>query len=102
MRTELRRRAAAEAGGMVLLLAGGVGSGMMGDRVWGGQVATALLASSLATGAGLVALILTFGPISGAHLNPAVTLVEVARGRLPGRDAPAYLLAQLAGAPAGV
>ena len=66
----------AEAIGTALLLAAVVGSGIMGERLAGGNVAIALLANTLATGATLVALILTFGPISGAHLNPAVTLVE--------------------------
>ena len=70
----LSRRAAAEAVGTAMLLATVVGSGIMGERLSGGNVAVALLANAIATGAMLVALILTFGPISGAHFNPAVTL----------------------------
>jgi hypothetical protein len=70
------RRIASEAIGTALLLAAVVGSGIMGERLSGGNVAIALLANSLVTGAMLVALILTFGPISGAHFNPAVTLAD--------------------------
>src|SRR5208282_4081589 len=73
-----------------------------GDRLAGGNVAIALLANTLATGAMLVALILTFGPISGAHFNPAVTLADASRGGLPWREVPGYILAQIAGAFAGV
>jgi len=78
--------------GTALLLAAVVGSGIMGDRLAGGNVAVALLANSLATGAALVALILTFGPISGAHFNPAVSLVEASQGGLPWRDVPVYVM----------
>jgi len=99
---DLERRAVAEALGTALLLATVVGSGIMGEKLAGGNVAIALLANSLATGAGLVALILTFGPVSGAHFNPAVTLADAALGGMPWREAPAYVLAQLAGAFAGV
>jgi glycerol uptake facilitator-like aquaporin len=74
----------------------------MGDRLAAGNVAIALLANSLATGAALVAIILTFGPISGSHLNPAVTLTDAWLGNLPWRDAPLYILSQAAGAFAGV
>jgi glycerol uptake facilitator-like aquaporin len=98
----LARRAFAEGLGTALLLATVVGSGIMGDRLAGGNVAVALLANTLATGAGLVALILTFGPISGAHFNPAVTLADATQGGLPWREVPAYVLAQVAGAFAGV
>jgi len=101
-RATLGRRAVAEAVGTAMLLATVVGSGIMGERLAGGNVALALLANALATGAGLVALILTFGSLSGAHFNPAVTLVEAWRGRLPRGDVPAYVAAQLVGAPAGV
>jgi glycerol uptake facilitator-like aquaporin len=88
--------------GTAILLAMVVGSGIMGERLAGGNVAVALLANTLATGAGLVALILTFGPISGAHFNPAVTLADAAAKGLPWREVPAYVLAQGAGAFAGV
>ena len=98
----LGRRAASEALGTALLLATVVGSGIMGERLSGGNVAIALLANTLATGAGLVAFILAFGSISGAHFNPAVTLAEAAHGRLPWRDVPAYIAAQIGGAFAGV
>ena len=99
---ELRRRATAEAVGTALLLATVVGSGIMGDRLSGGNVAVALLANSLATGAGLVALISTFGPISGAHFNPVVTLADAAQGGVAWRDVPVYVGAQVAGAFGGV
>jgi glycerol uptake facilitator-like aquaporin len=98
----LLRKLVAEALGSALLLATVVGSGIMGERLAGGNVAIALLANTIATGAGLVALILTFGPISGAHFNPAVTLADASQGGLPWREVPGYVLAQLAGAFAGV
>ena len=98
----LAKRSAAEALGTALLLAAVVGSGIMGDRLAGGNVAVALLANAIATGAALVALILTFGPISGAHFNPAVTLADASQGGLAWRDVPAYVAAQVAGAFAGV
>lgn len=85
-----------------LLLAAVVGSGIMGDRLSGGNVAIALLANTVATGAALVALIFTFGPISGAHMNPAVTIAAAAKGDLPWSDVPGYVVAQIAGAFAGV
>ena len=94
---DLLRRSVAEAVGTGLLLATVVGSGIMAERLAGGQVALALLANTVATGAGLIALILTFGPISGAHLNPAVTLADAAVGKTRWRDVPAYVLAQIAG-----
>ncbi len=99
---DLGRRGVAEALGTALLLATVVGSGIMGERLAGGNVAIALLANTVATGAGLVALILTFGPISGAHFNPAVTLADATQGGLPWREVPVYILAQVAGAFAGV
>ncbi len=102
MKPDLARRAAAEALGTALLLATVVGSGIMGERLAGGNVAIALLANTLATGAGLAAFIVALGPISGAHFNPAVTLVEAAQRALPWRDVPAYIAAQVAGAIAGV
>lgn len=98
----LARRAVAEALGTMLLLAAVVGSGIMGERLAGGNVGVALLANTIATGAALAALILTFGPISGAHFNPAVTLVDAWQGGINWRDAPAYICAQIAGAFAGV
>jgi glycerol uptake facilitator-like aquaporin len=98
----LARRVTAEAIGTALLLASVVGSGIMGERLAGGNVAVALLANTIATGAALVALILTFGPISGAHFNPAVTLADASQGGILWRDVPAYVAAQLAGAFAGV
>jgi glycerol uptake facilitator-like aquaporin len=98
----LRRRLAAEAAGTALLLATVVGSGIMGERLAGGNVAIALLANSIATGAVLIALILTFGSFSGAHFNPAVSLVERMRGFLDGRELAGYVAAQLCGAVAGV
>jgi glycerol uptake facilitator-like aquaporin len=96
------RRAVAEAVGTAFLLAAVVGSGIMGDRLAGGNVAIALLANTIATGAALIALILAFGPISGAHFNPAVTLADAWQGGLAWREAPAYLAAQVAGAFGGV
>jgi arsenate reductase len=91
----------AEATGTALLLAAVVGSGIAGERLAGGNVALALLANTVATGAALVALILAFGPVSGAHFNPAVTLCDAARRGLARRAVPAYLAAQFAGALAG-
>jgi glycerol uptake facilitator-like aquaporin len=102
MKRTLARRAVAEAVGTALLLATVVGSGIMAERLSGGNVALALLANTLATGAGLVALILTFGGISGAHFNPAVTFVEATQGGLAWRDVVPYVAAQVAGAFAGV
>jgi glycerol uptake facilitator-like aquaporin len=96
------RRAVAEALGTAFLLAAIVGSGIMGERLAGGNVAVALLANTLATGAALVALILTFGPISGAHFNPAVTLADASQGGLAWREVPLYIAGQIFGAFAGV
>jgi len=98
----LSRRFVAEALGSALLLAVVVGSGVMGERLAGGSVAIALLGATLATGAGLVVLITIFGPISGAHFNPAVTLVALLRREIPAGDALLYLLAQVGGAIIGV
>ena len=98
----MARRAVAEALGAAFLLAAVVGSGIMGERLAGGNVAIALLANTLATGAMLVALILTFGPISGAHFNPAVTLADASQGGLAWREALVYISAQISGAFAGV
>jgi len=96
------RRLFAEALGTALLLAIVIGSGIMGDRLAGGNDAIALLGNTLATGAGLVVLITVFGPISGAHFNPAVTLVFALRRELGWGTAAAYLAAQLVGAILGV
>jgi glycerol uptake facilitator-like aquaporin len=102
LRVTMSRRMVAEAVGTALLLAAVVGSGIMGERLAGGNTAIALLANTLATGAMLVALILTFGPISGAHFNPAVTLAEASQGGLPWIEASGYIGAQIMGAFAGV
>jgi glycerol uptake facilitator-like aquaporin len=98
----LARKLAAEALGTALLLATVVGSGIMGERLAGGNVAIALLANSIATGAALFALITIYAPISGAHFNPVVTMIEALSWRLPRRQAPFYIAAQFAGAIAGV
>ncbi|HWZ92512.1 MAG TPA: MIP/aquaporin family protein [Polyangiaceae bacterium] len=100
--SSIARRVASEAIGTAFLLATVVGSGIMAERLSGGNVAIALLANTIATGAGLVALILTFGPISGAHFNPAVTLADAVMGGLAWRDVLPYLVAQVVGAFAGV
>jgi glycerol uptake facilitator-like aquaporin len=102
MTPSLNRRMVAEAIGTAMLLAAVVGSGIMADRLSGGNQAIALLANTIATGAALVALILTFGPISGAHLNPAVTVADASQGGLAWREVPAYVIAQCSGAVFGV
>jgi glycerol uptake facilitator-like aquaporin len=84
----LGRRVVAEGLGTALLLATVVGSGIMGAQLAGGNVAIALLANTLATGATLVALISTFGPISGAHFNPAVTVADATQGGISWKDVP--------------
>jgi len=98
----LSRRIVAEALGTAFLLAAVIGSGIMGERLAAGNVAIALLANTLATGGALVALILTFGPISGAHFNPAVTVADAWQGGLPWREVPVYITAQIVGAFSGV
>ena len=98
----LGRRLAAEAVGTALLLATIIGSGIMGDQLAQGNTAIALLANTFATGAALVALILAFGPISGAHFNPVVSLADAVFGQLKWRDVLPVVLAQVAGAFAGV
>ena len=98
----LARRGVSEAIGTCMLLVAIVGSGIMGERLAGGNTAVALLANLTAIGSALVALIFTFGHISGAHFNPVVTLADAWQGGLAWRDVPAYLLAQTAGAFAGV
>src|SRR6478672_398224 len=92
----------AECVGSALLLAAVVGSGIMGERLSGGNVGIALLANSIATGAALVVLILTFGPISGAHFNPVVSFADASQGGLSWPRACAYAIAQLVGAILGV
>lgn len=99
--TNLQRRLVAEALGTALLLAVVIGSGIMGERLAAGNEAVALLANTLATGAGLVVLITIFGPISGAHFNPAVTLVAALRREVPLSEALAYVAVQVCGAVIG-
>jgi glycerol uptake facilitator-like aquaporin len=96
------RAIVAEGLGTAMLLATVVGSGIMGERLAGGNVAIALMANAMATGAALVALILTFGPVSGAHFNPAVTLADASQRGLPWSRVPAYVGAQFVGAVIGV
>jgi glycerol uptake facilitator-like aquaporin len=98
----LGRAAAAEAIGTALLLSVVVGSGIMGERLAQGNMAVALLANSMATGAGLYALISVLGPVSGAHFNPVVSGVSVWDGRLSGYHGIVYVLAQVSGAFGGV
>jgi len=98
----LIRRTAAECIGTAMLLTTVVGSGIMAEKLAGGNVAIALLANAVATGAALIALILIFADVSGAHFNPAVTLACASRGDTPWADVPAYLIAQVLGAFAGV
>jgi glycerol uptake facilitator-like aquaporin len=98
----LGRRLVAEGVGTAFLLAAVVGSGIMGERLANGNGAIALLANTLATGAALAALILTFGPVSGAHFNPAVTVADASRGGLRWVEAGAYVAVQVLGAVIGV
>lgn len=102
MRFSLFARTTAEFVGTAFLLMAVVGSGIMGERLSGGNVAIALLVNTLATGAALVALILTFGPISGAHFNPAVSLADAWQRGLAWHETPGYIVAQLLGAFVGV
>src|SRR3954468_12348071 len=92
----LARRLAAEGIGSFFLFATGIGSGIIAEQLWAGNDAVALLGNTIATGAILFVLIAMLGPVSGAHMNPAVSLVAAARGELSWRDAAAYVLAQLA------
>jgi glycerol uptake facilitator-like aquaporin len=101
MKFNLRAGLTAEFLGSAFLVAAVIGSGIMGERLAGGNVAIALLANTIATGAALVALILTFGPISGAHFNPAVTLADAIERGIPWSEALAYMLVQCAGGVAG-
>ena len=100
--TALSRRLAAEALGTAFLLAAVVGSGIMAERLAGGNIAIALLANAIATGAVLVVLISILGPVSGGHFNPAVTLFFVLRRELKATDATAYIVVQIASAILGV
>jgi glycerol uptake facilitator-like aquaporin len=102
MKSSLPRRATAEFVGTGFLVAAVVGSGIMAERLAGGNAAIALLANTMATGAALVALILAFGPISGAHLNPAVSLADALEGGLTWREVAAYVCAQVFGGIPGV
>jgi glycerol uptake facilitator-like aquaporin len=101
MTASLSRRVIAEFLGTGLLVAAVVGSGIMAERLAGGNVAIALLANTIATGAALVALILTLGPISGAHFNPAVTISDAIEHGISSSDAACYLAAQVAGGISG-
>jgi glycerol uptake facilitator-like aquaporin len=101
MKSSLPRRIAAEFLGTGFLVAAVVGSGIMGERLSGGNVAIALLANTIATGAALATLILTFRPISGAHLNPVVSLAEAFRGGFAWKEAGLYVAAQVSGGIAG-
>jgi len=98
----LKRKFAAEGLGTAILLAAVVGSGIMGERLSGGNVGIGLLANTLGTGATLLAIILALGRISGAHLNPAVTVAAAIRGELEWREVPAYVVGQVLGAVVGV
>jgi glycerol uptake facilitator-like aquaporin len=102
MKSTLLRRTVCEFLGTGFLVAAVVGSGIMGERLAAGNVAIALLANTIVTGAALVALILTFGPISGAHFNPAVTFVDAMEKGVSWIDAACYLPAQCLGGVAGV
>jgi glycerol uptake facilitator-like aquaporin len=101
MKFPLRARLTAEFLGSAFLVAAVIGSGIMGERLASGNVAIALLANTIATGAALVALILTFGPISGAHLNPAVTLADAIEHRILWPEAVSYMVVQCAGGVSG-
>src|SRR6478736_2085823 len=101
MHQTIARRLVAEAIGTSFLLTAVVGSGIMAERLAGGNVALALLANTIATGAALVALILAFGSISGAHFNPVVSLADAIEGGLAWRETPIYILAQVLGGIAG-
>jgi glycerol uptake facilitator-like aquaporin len=97
MRTSLARRVVAEFMGTAFLVAAVIGSGIMADRLSNGNAALALLANTVATGAALVALILAFGQISGAHFNPVVTIMDALEKGLPWSETPHYLVAQVLG-----
>ena len=102
MKSTLAQRLAAEALGTAFLLAAVVGSGIMAAKLSGGNAALALLCNTLPTGAILTVLILMFGPVSGAHFNPAVTLAFLCSGEMPWRTAALYAASQILGGVAGV
>jgi glycerol uptake facilitator-like aquaporin len=102
LRVSWFQRLVAEGLGTLFLLAAVVGSGIMGEQLAAGNDAVALLANTFATSAMLIILIMVFGPLSGAHFNPAVSLVMALRGELPWREFSAYVLAQFVGAIAGI
>lgn len=102
MRLPLKKRVVAEALGTFFLLAAVVGSGIMAERLANGNTALALLANTAATGGALIALIMSFSSLSGAHFNPLVTLSCACRGRLPWSETAYYLLAQIFGGVVGV
>jgi glycerol uptake facilitator-like aquaporin len=97
MKFSLRSRVVAEFLGTGFLVAAVVGSGIMGERLAGGNIAVTLLANTISTGAALLALILTFGPVSGAHFNPAVTLVDAVEHGIPWPEVPLYIAGQCSG-----
>ena len=101
MTSSLSRRAVAEFTGTAFLVSAVVGSGIMAERLANGNTALALLANTIATGAALVALIFTFGGISGAHFNPVVTIMDAFEGGLPWKETPHYLAAQILGGMSG-
>jgi glycerol uptake facilitator-like aquaporin len=97
MKMSLARRVVAEFTGTAFLVAAVVGSGIMGERLANGNVALALLANTIATGAALVAFIFAFGGVSGAHFNPVVSLMDAFEQGLPWKDTPHYVIAQILG-----
>ena len=97
MKISLARRMVAEFFGTAFLVAAVIGSGIMADRLSGANVGLALLENTIATGAALVALIVTFGPISGAHLNPVVTVMDGFERGLPWGETPFYIAGQILG-----
>jgi glycerol uptake facilitator-like aquaporin len=101
MKISLARRTVAEFFGTAFLVAAVIGSAIMAERLSNGNVGLALLANTIATGAALVALIIAFGPISGAHLNPIVTLMDALERGLPWSETPAYILGQVLGGISG-
>src|SRR5579872_5747828 len=101
MKMSLARRVVAEFVGTAFLVAAVIGSGIMGDRLASGNVALALLANTIATGAALVALIFAFGGVSGAHFNPVVSLMDAFERGLPWKQTPHYVIGQVLGGVTG-